>query len=170
MSVLMKRATAAWLVRNTKLTVDQIAEFCECRPVEVMSISSGNILIEGMDPIVYGQLTNEEIKRCEADPSAKMVAKKSDEMFLSSKKDKRYIPRIHRKEKAGYIAWILKNYPEMPDKGIYWLLGTTAATLNRAKDNLEDAEIINPVLHRICTEQDINTALSFVSRSGKSHK
>src|SRR5690242_12173341 len=71
---LMPKATAVWLVENTSLTFDQIAEFCGMHPLEVQGIADGEVAIGivGMDPVANGQLTREEIARVEADKTARL--------------------------------------------------------------------------------------------------
>ena len=66
---LMPKATAVWLVENTSLTFDQIANFCKLHPLEVKGIADGDVAagIRGHDPVTSGQLTREEIARGEAD-------------------------------------------------------------------------------------------------------
>ena len=51
--VLYPKATAVWLVDNTALTFDQIAEFCGLHPLEVKAIADGESArdIRGADPI-----------------------------------------------------------------------------------------------------------------------
>ena len=67
---LMPKATAVWLVENTSLSFEQIAEFCGLHVLEVKGIADGDVAhgIKGLDPISSGQLTREEIKRAEEDP------------------------------------------------------------------------------------------------------
>ena len=50
---LMPKATAVWLVENTSLTFDQIAEFWKLHPLEVKGIADGEVAtgIKGYDPI-----------------------------------------------------------------------------------------------------------------------
>ena len=50
---LMPKATAVWLVENTSLTFEQIAEFCHLHPLEVKGIADGEVAqgIKGADPI-----------------------------------------------------------------------------------------------------------------------
>ena len=71
---LMPKATAVWLISNTTLTFDQVADFCKLHPLEVQGIADGDVAsgILGEDPVINGQLTREEIKRCEQDPKAKL--------------------------------------------------------------------------------------------------
>ena len=60
---LMPKATAVWLVENTALSFDQIALFCNLHPLEVKAIADGDAAqgIKGLDPVVTGQLTREQI-------------------------------------------------------------------------------------------------------------
>ena len=62
---LMPKATAVWLVENTSLTFEQIADFCKLHPLEVKAIADGDAAqgIKGLDPVPTGQLTREEIDR-----------------------------------------------------------------------------------------------------------
>ena len=71
---LMPKATAVWLVENTSLTFDQIAEFCKLHPLEVKGIADGEVAtgIKGYDPISTGQLTREEIAAGEKDPDRRL--------------------------------------------------------------------------------------------------
>ena len=61
---LMPMATAVWLVENTSLTFKQIADFCKLHEVEVQGIADGEVAkgIVGYNPIISGQLSNEEIE------------------------------------------------------------------------------------------------------------
>src|SRR3712207_4056286 len=67
---LMPKATAVWLVDNTSLTFDQVADFCKLHPLEVKGIADGEVAagIKGLDPITTNQLTREEIERVQKDP------------------------------------------------------------------------------------------------------
>jgi hypothetical protein len=78
--LLMPKATAVWLIDNTSLSFEQIAALCNLHPLEVQSIADGEagIGIQGYDPIQNGQLTREEIARCEQDPTARLVLAESD--------------------------------------------------------------------------------------------
>ena len=77
---LMPKGTAVWLVDNTGLTFDQVAAFCGLHPLEVQGIADGEVAmgIQGMDPITSGELTREEIERCEKDPTAKLTMAKTN--------------------------------------------------------------------------------------------
>ena len=77
---LMPKATAIWLIENTTLSFEQIAEFCEMHIMEIQGIADGDVAsgIQGHNPIDSGQLTRIEINRCEKDAKTK---------FLNSHKD-----------------------------------------------------------------------------------
>jgi hypothetical protein len=63
--ILMPKATAVWLVDNTSLSFEQIADFCNLHPLEVRGIADGEVArdIRGADPIGNGQLTREELDK-----------------------------------------------------------------------------------------------------------
>src|SRR5207244_8303049 len=71
---LMPKATAVWLVENTALSFDQIADFCKLHPLEVKAIADGDAAqgIKGLDPVLTGQLTREEITNAEADKEMRL--------------------------------------------------------------------------------------------------
>src|SRR5947208_17037571 len=71
---LMPKATAVWLVENTALSFEQIADFCKLHPLEVKAIADGEAaqLIKGLDPVLTGQLSREDITRAEADPHVRL--------------------------------------------------------------------------------------------------
>ena len=56
---LMPKATAVWLVENTSLTFQQIADFCKLHPLEVKGIADGEVAtgIKGHDPVTFGHLS-----------------------------------------------------------------------------------------------------------------
>ena len=60
---LMPKATAVWLVENTALTFDQIADFCGLHPLEVQAIADGEVAnqMQGLDPVANGQTTADEL-------------------------------------------------------------------------------------------------------------
>src|SRR5690606_39639175 len=73
-TLLMPKATAVWLVDNTALSFDQIAQFCKLHPLEVKAIADGESAqgIKGLDPVITGQLSREEIAKGEADPEPRL--------------------------------------------------------------------------------------------------
>jgi hypothetical protein len=135
--ILMPKATAVWLVENTSLTFEQIADFCGLHPLEVSGIADGEVArdIRGADPIANGQLSREELDRAQADPNYRMKATKSRhaELLKPTKKGPRYTPVSRRQDRPDAIAWFLRNHPEISDSQIASLLGTTKATIDSVR-------------------------------------
>ena len=71
---LMPHATASWLVDNTALTFEQIAEFCGLHILEVQAIADDTAAtkLTGRDPLRSGELTQDEIELGQADPDYKL--------------------------------------------------------------------------------------------------
>lgn len=131
---LMPKATAVWLVDNTTLTFRQIAKFCELHELEVQAIADGDIAANmiGSNPILNGQLSMEEIKRCEADKSADLIANVLEKNVKErNAKAKRVLSPSQRNDKPAAILWIIKNCPEIVDSQICRLIGTTKPTINK---------------------------------------
>src|SRR3954466_15916000 len=76
---LMPKATAVWLVENTSLSFEQIADFCKLHPLEVKGIADGEVAagIKGFDPVSNGQLTREEIERAQSNPDYRLKVAES---------------------------------------------------------------------------------------------
>jgi hypothetical protein len=151
--ILMPKATAVWLVDNTSLTFEQIADFCGLHPLEVNGIADGEVArdIRGADPIANGQLSREELDRAGADPNYRMKAQVSRhaELLKTNKKAPRYTPVSRRQDRPDAIAWFIRNHPEVPDSQISKLLGTTKATIdqvrNRTHWNSANIKPVDPV-------------------------
>ena len=152
--VLMPKATAVWLVDNTSLTFEQIAEFTKLHVLEVKAIADGDVArdIRGADPIGAGQLTREELDRAQKDPNHRMKAEvgRHAEMLKPVKKGgSRYTPTSRRQDRPDAIAWFLRNHPEVTDAQISKLLGTTKATIesirNRTHWNTSGIKPVDPV-------------------------
>ena len=111
---LMPKATAVWLVENTALSFDQIADFCKLHPLEVKAIADGDAAqgIKGLDPILTGQLTRDEIERAEADSSARLRLAHSTLRLSEATKRKhgpRYTPVSRRQDRPNAILWLVRN-------------------------------------------------------------
>jgi uncharacterized protein len=151
--ILMPKATAVWLVDNTSLTFEQIADFCGLHPLEVKGIADGEVArdIRGADPIANGQLTREELDRAGASPAYRMIAQKSRhaELLKPSKKAPRYTPVSRRQDRPDAIAWFIRNHPEIADSQIAKILGTTKATIDQVRDrthwNSTNIKPVDPV-------------------------
>ena len=163
---LMPKATAVWLVDNTTLTFHQIAKFCEIHELEIQAIADGDIAynIQGMSPINNGQLSWEEIRRCEADPKAELVANVLEKNVKErNAKAKKVLSPSQRSDKPAAILWILKHCPEIMDSQICKLVGTTKPTIAKIRDgehsDMSELKPKNPVAIGLCTEKDLENAL-----------
>ncbi len=163
---LMPKGTAVWLIESTTLTFGQIAEFCGLHALEVQGIADGEVAIgiQGMDPIANGQLTREEIERCQNDPTAKLTIAERD-LPQPSKRTKgpRYTPVAKRQDKPDGIAWLARHHPELKDSQIAKLIGTTKTTIQSIKDrshwNSPNIQPRDPVLLGLCSQGELNVAV-----------
>ena len=160
---LMPKATAVWLIDNTALTFDQIANFCGLHALEVKGIADGDVAagVRGIDPITQHQLTREEIEKAEADEDYMMkLSKLKTVVAPPKKKAPRYTPLSRRQERPNAIAWIVRNHPEVPDAAITKLLGTTKTTIqairNKTHWNSSNLEPQDPVALGLCTQFDLD--------------
>ncbi|MCE3290065.1 MAG: conserved hypothetical cytosolic protein [Caulobacter sp.] len=151
--ILMPKATAVWLVDNTSLTFEQIADFCGLHPLEVRGIADGEVArdIRGADPITNGQLNREELDKATSDPKYRMQVQKSRhaELLKPTKKAPRYTPVSRRQDRPDAIAWFVRNHPEVTDAQISKLLGTTKSTIEAVRDrthwNSANLKPVDPV-------------------------
>ena len=151
--ILMPKATAVWLVDNSSLTFEQIADFCGLHPLEVKGIADDEVALDirGADPISNGQLTREELDAAQANPNYMMKAQKSRhaELLKPMKKSPRYTPVSRRQDRPDAIAWFVRNHPEISDALISKTLGTTKATIeqvrNRTHWNAANIKPVDPV-------------------------
>ena len=162
---LMPKATAVWLVENTSLSFEQIAEFCGLHVLEVKGIADGDVAqgIKGMDPISNGQLTREEILQAEQDPEhrLKLAERKVDIPPVKSKPGPRYTPVSRRQDRPNAVLWLLRNHPEMKDSQIIRLVGTTKPTIAAIRDrthwNSANLTPQDPVALGLCSQTDLDT-------------
>jgi hypothetical protein len=161
---LMPKATAVWLVENTSLSFDQIAEFCKLHPLEVKGIADGEVAtgIKGYDPISTGQLTREEIAKAEADENHRLHIAHSKVRVPEFKKPRgaRYTPLSRRQDRPNAILWLLRNHAELKDAQIMRLVGTTKHTLEAIRDrshwNSANLQPMDPVTLGICSQIDLD--------------
>ena len=165
-NLLMPKATAVWLVENTALSFEQIAEFCQLHQLEVKAIADGEVGsgMVGLNPLLNNQITKEEIERCEKDPTAKISMKKVNLPELAPRsKGPRYTPVTKRGDKPDAIAWIIKNHPELSDGQIVRLIGTTKSTIEKIRDrahwNIAQIKPRDPVFLGLCKQLDLNAAV-----------
>jgi hypothetical protein len=174
---LMPKATAVWLIENTALTFEQIADYCGLHPLEVQAIADGEVApgMHGIDPMAEGELTKDEIARCAADPSARLRPARQEAVRVRTRqKGARYTPVSKRQDRPDAIAWMLKNYPELSDAQICKLIGTTKSTIAAVRDrshwNASNIKPQNPVALGLCTGADLEKAVAVArARAGTVH-
>src|SRR6266850_8505793 len=161
---LMPKATAVWLVENTALSFEQIAEFCKLHPLEIRAVADGDAAqgIKGLDPILTGQLTREEIQAAEADPGHKLKIADAKVRLPEAKRKKgpRYTPVSRRQDRPNAILWLVRNHPELKDAAIMRLVGTTKSTIQGIRDrthwNAQALQPLDPVTLGLCSQIDLD--------------
>ena len=169
---LMPKATAVWLVDNTSLTFEQIAEFCGLHPLEVKGIADEDVAkgIKGQDPVTSGQLTREQIEAAEKDPRLrlKMAPPKYKMPPVKTKKAPRYTPVSKRQDKPDAVYWILRNHPELTDADIIKLIGTTKSTIQKIRErshwNATNIKAVDPVTLGLCSQLELDLAVERASQ------
>jgi uncharacterized protein len=165
---LMPKATAVWLVQNTSLAFDQIAEFCGLHHLEVKGIADGDVAqgIRGLDPIANGQLTRDEIAKGEKADShkLKLAVTKVEVPVVKTKRGPRYTPVSRRHERPNAVLWLLKSHAELKDAQIMRLVGTTKPTIaairERSHWNSQNLVPQDPVTLGICTQVDLDAEVA----------
>ena len=169
--ILMPKATAVWLVDNTSMTFEQIADFCGLHPLEVKGIADGEVArdIRGADPIALGQLTRDELDKAQADPAYRMKAQKSRhaELLKPVKKGPRYTPVSRRQDRPDAIAWFVRNHPEVSDAQIAKTLGTTKSTIDQVRDrthwNSANIKPVDPVTLGLVTQLELDAVVKMAA-------
>jgi hypothetical protein len=171
---LMPKATAVWLVENTALSFEQIGEFCGLHALEVQAIADGEVALQmqGLDPIANGQLTLDEIERCQADTTAHLkLAKEATPVPMVKHRGPRYTPIAKRQDKPNAISWLVKNHPELSDGQISKLVGTTKPTIHAVRDrthwNSTNIKPVHPVSLGLCTLEELEAAVTRANRGRK---
>lgn len=174
---LMPKATAVWLVDNTTLTFEQIADFCGLHPLEVKGIADEDVAkgIKGQDPVASGQLTREQIESAEANPKLrlKMAPPKYKIPAVKTKKAPRYTPVSKRQDKPDAVYWILRNHPEFADADIIKLIGTTKSTIQKIRErshwNATNIKAVDPVTLGLCSQLELDLAVERASHRRERH-
>jgi hypothetical protein len=170
-TLLMPKATAVWLVDNTALSFDQIAQFCGLHPLEVKAIADGESAqgIKGMDPVMTGQLTRDEIARAEADANHRLkLSEPKVRVPESKRKGPRYTPLSKRQDRPNAILWLVRNHPELKDAQISRLVGTTKSTIEQIRDrkhwNASNLAPMDPVMLGLCSQIDLDLEVNRASK------
>jgi hypothetical protein len=167
---LMPLATAVWLVENTTLTFEQIAEFCRLHPLEVQAIADGEVAqgMKGLDPVASGQLDPEELERCLKDPKAKLTLKPQRKEFpLGKARRGRYTPVSKRQDKPDAILYLIRRHPTLTDAQISRLLGTTKPTIKAVREGTHKSASAlaprDPVALGLCRRDELERELERAS-------
>ena len=168
---LMPMATAVWLVENTSLTFKQIANFCKLHEVEIQGIADGEVAkgIVGYNPIISGQLTDEEIKLSSKDNKRSLnITNKEVEVRNMDNKIKKYIPLSKRQDKPDSALWLIKNHPILKDSQIAKLVGVTKNSVisirNKSYWNFNSLNAKDPVAMGLFTQKELLTAIEKAER------
>jgi len=166
----MPHATASWLVDNSSLTFEQIAEFCGLHILEVQAIADDTAAtkLTGRDPIRAGELTQEEIERGQDDPDYRLHMHKEPDQTRRTK-GPRYTPVSKRQDKPDGIAWIIRNHPDVSDGQISKLIGTTRTTIAAIRDrshwNMANITAKDPVTLGLTTQRELDAAVAKAAKA-----
>ncbi|MBB5702925.1 hypothetical protein FHS76_002816 [Ochrobactrum daejeonense] len=170
--LLMPKATAVWLVDNTALSFDQIAAFCKLHPLEVKAIADGEASqgIKGLDPVITGQISREEIAKGEKDPYYRLkLSEPKVRVPEAKRKGPRYTPLSKRQDRPNAILWLVRNHPELKDAQVSRLIGTTKSTIeqirNRTHWNSANLTAMDPVTLGLCSQIDLDIEVERASRN-----
>tara|TARA_B110000438_G_C15739358_1_gene617747 strand:- start:529 stop:1110 length:582 start_codon:yes stop_codon:yes gene_type:complete len=167
---LMPKATAVWLVENTKISFKQIADFCKLHELEVKGIADGDVAkgIKAYNPILAGQLTRDEIEASSKDVNRSLVLNKKNLDISDQKRNQRYVPLSKRQDRPNAALWLIKNYPQLSEGQISKLVGSTKNTVSLIKSNSywnsANLSAKDPVVSNLCTQVDIQNAADKASR------
>tara|TARA_B100001123_G_scaffold433026_1_gene556972 strand:+ start:412 stop:981 length:570 start_codon:yes stop_codon:yes gene_type:complete len=166
----MPKATAVWLVENTKISFKQIADFCDLHELEVKGIADGDVAkgIKAYNPILAGQLTREEIESSSKDINRPLALNKKILDIKSEKKTNKYVPLSKRHDRPEAVLWLTKNYPQLSDGQVVKLVGSTKNTVSAIRNknywNSSNLNAKDPVVTGFCSQIDIKNAVDKADR------
>ncbi|MBL4916055.1 DUF1013 domain-containing protein [Szabonella alba] len=168
---LMSKATAVWLVDNTTLTFQQVADFCGMHELEVQGIADGDVAtgVKGFDPVANNQLEAIEIERGQANPSYRLKLKYNAAAVGEEKRrGPRYTPLSKRQDRPAAILWLVKFHPELTDGQVGKLVGTTKPTIQSIRErshwNIANISPIDPVALGLCRQSELDAAVQVAAR------
>jgi len=167
---LMPKATAVWLVENTKISFKQIADFCNLHELEVKGIADGDVAkgIKAYNPILAGQLTREEIEASSKDNNRPLILNKKILEISTQNRKQKYIPLSKRQDRPNSALWLIKNYSHLSDGQIGKLIGSTKNTVSLIRNNnyWNSSNLVpkDPVAYNLCSQIDIKNAADKADR------
>jgi hypothetical protein len=154
------------LIDNTALAFEQIAAYTGLHVVEIQALADEEVGrgIIGESPILAGELSAEEIARCENDANGVLqIIKREGPALKVRGKGPRYTPVARRNDKPDAIAWIVKNHPEISDAQTCKLVGTTKPTIQAIRDKTHPNSAAlnprNPAEIGLCTYQELEKSI-----------
>ena len=166
-ALIMPKATAVWLLDNTTLTFEQIANFCNLHLLEVQAIADGDVAvgIMGSNPLTHNQLTEEELQKGLQDSTYHLQHPKREDVGVKRERtSSRYTPIARRQDKPDAISWLIRHHGELSDAQIILLIGTTKATINNIRQrrhwNVQQIKPRDPIELGLCTQQQLNAAIA----------
>ena len=172
----MPKATAVWLVENTKISFKQIADFCALHELEVKGIADGDVAkgIKAYNPILAGQLTRDEIESSSKDINRPLNLNKKILDIKSEKKVKKYVALSKRQDRPEAVLWLTKNCPQLSDGQIVKLIGSTKNTVsairNKSYWNSSNLSPKDPVVSNLCSQAEIKNAVDKADRKNARKK
>lgn len=170
----MPKSTALWLIENTSLTFEQIADFCGMHELEVKNIADAeSSKVQGLNPILNGQLTREDIDACQVDPSKRLTLRENivEAQMAQNKRGVGYTPKLHRQNRLGGILWILKNYPELSDGQVARLMRSTNPTVASIRKKTHKSysliQIQSPLVLGLISESALHEAVAKAQKEKK---
>jgi len=169
---LMPHATATWLIDNTSLAFEQVAEFCGLHILEVQAMADdlAGSKYTGRDPLHSGELTQDEIDKGQKDSGYSLVMQKAP-VEVTRTKGPRYTPVSKRQDKPDGINWLLRNHPEISDAQISKLIGTTRNTINAIRDrshwNIQNIQPKDPVTLGLCSQRELDAVVAKAAKNIK---
>jgi hypothetical protein len=166
----MPHATASWLVENTSLTFEQIAQFCALQILEIQAIADDTAAtkLTGRDPIRAGELTHDEINKGQADPDYVLKMHKEPDQVRRTR-GPRYTPVSKRQDKPDGINWIIRNHPDVTDGQISKLIGTTRTTIAAIRDrshwNMANIAPKDPVTLGLTSQRELDAAVAKAAKA-----
>ena len=162
---LMPHATATWLVDNTGLSFEQIADFCGLHILEVQAMADdlAGSKYTGRDPLHSGELTQDEIEKGQKDSEYRLKMQRAP-VAVSRTKGPRYTPVSKRQDKPDGIAWLLRSHPEVSDAQISKLIGTTRNTITAIRErthwNIQNIQPKDPVTLGLCSQRELDAVVA----------
>ena len=167
---LMPHATATWLVDNTGLSFQQIADFCGIHILEVQAMADdlAGSKYTGRDPVHAGELNLAEIEKGQADPEYRLKMQRAP-VAVNRTKGPRYTPVSKRQDKPDGIAWLIRNHPEVSDAQISRLIGTTRNTISAIRErshwNIQNIQPKDPVTLGLCSQRELDAIVAKAAKS-----